>query len=514
MESDAPAPNQETPTGAVGMPVALHATRDPIDSSVLADIRPKSWSRGIATVYIALFLWIAYFDQIGRRPLAIGGLGWPMLGALVGGLACYLLLFRGPALWGFSTKKPLPELLQSTLGERGANRLFNVVTLLAQLVWVSVAVDYAATTILDGLTLIKLLDPIHVHAASRGAYGIAVRSPIYLFSALSWCLLASLISSVVIRWIAALLQVFPVFPAAIVGVAMVWNLNGLRGFLPSGIDPSTGLAVPIREGAIQSFLLMIQWILGFGAMACASGADWGVVTKSREDVAKGGLVGISGAATVIAILAILSVAGHEGARNVALETDPFAASATPGARTSVSEIPIADSSSLGGSPLGGPGTFLRTLHEGFGPWAACLMMMALGVGSLSPAAYGTFLAGHRLVDLLPGRSRIWLTIGAGVLAWPLIAIGWSARVESIATIMGAVFASLIGAMTADAASQGWAWKGSRPGWHRAGIVAWGLGTLVGLSPLFTPLQPGAFWAFAVGFAAFRLAARPATAVAA
>src|SRR5882672_1763226 len=83
-------------------------------------VEPKPWQTGLAPVYIGMFLWVAFFDQLGRRALPVGGLGWSLLGAAVAGPLGYLLLFRGPALWGRRAGRGLSAVASATFGSKGS----------------------------------------------------------------------------------------------------------------------------------------------------------------------------------------------------------------------------------------------------------------------------------------------------------------------------------------------------------------------------------------------------------
>lgn len=70
--------------------------------------------------------------------------------------------------------------------------------------------------------------------------------------------------------------------------------------------------------------------------------------------------------------------------------------------------------------------------------------------------------------------------------------------------MGAVFASAVGVLVADALRQKMRWHGVRRDWNPAGLLAWGLGLAVGLVPVLGAVvnwsaarrfQPASLYAF-------------------
>ena len=139
--------------------------------------RVRRWSGGgrqssLAPQLIAVFLWIAYFDQIPQETLGPAGILWSALGAALAGLLAYLLLYRPPAHWGLSTRRPLGVIAASTFGVRsdlGAGPLAERPT---SVVWLAVRSSTRRALSLRGLVLLQLLDPRYLLtyriAAGRG----------------------------------------------------------------------------------------------------------------------------------------------------------------------------------------------------------------------------------------------------------------------------------------------------------------------------------------------------------
>jgi len=474
-------------------------------------IVPKPWSTGLGPYYIGLFLGIVSFDQLGVRALPVGGLGWSCLGALVAGPLCYLLLFRVPATWGQATGLALPELGRSTFGSGGARWVPGLLLGLAEVAWFAVAIYYGTDLTFRGLGEVGLLDGRALRTVRLGP--LTVQGPLFLATSLVWSVAAALVGRWLVRLIAAIMYVFPVFPAMMLGGAMLAMMGGLRGFAASGQDPM-GVAVPDARAGIWSMMTVVQLLFGFFAMAGASGADWGAATSSAKDVRVGGWVAVGLAPVVIATLGLLAVAGHLGRSgagrpgvddDVQSIPDPYRGPADSRPRTLVSSS--SDIRTIGGSP---EGTFRAVMTEGIGGKVGCLMLTVFGVAALAPAVYSSYVFGRRLHATFPritltGWTAIALTVG-----WALAATGSVARLDRVFTAMGALFAPVVGCMTAEHARHKGIWPGPRRGVNLPGLIGWAGGLAVGLIPFYpgrlASLQPAAFWAFLAAFAVYRVVA--------
>jgi len=488
--------------------------------AVAGSVEPKPWQTGLAPAYIGVFLWIAFSDQLGRRALPVGGLACAMLGALAAGPLGYLLLFRVPATWGFAAGKPLDSVAEATFGERGARLVPGLLLGLGQVLLFAVAVGYAAGLIFAGLVQGGLLDPRSLRPLTIG--GAALPSPLFLATSLFWALATALVSLRFTRWIAALMQYFPVFPAALLAVAMVGTMAGLRGFRPSGIDPLSGVLLSDREGAISAFLLTFQWVFAFTAMVGVAGADWGMGSSSPRDVRVGGWLGVGLAPVVVAALALIAVAGHEGTR-MPVEPSGFEPPRTYGKRPPAGSTlrdgpgpasePGGPASDAGAAP---PFTLRAAMAGGFDRRLGAAMLVVFGLGSLAPACYASFGYGLRLSTLGPGISRIAWTLLATIAAWLLIVAGWSDRPGTVFDLLGAGFAPVAGAMAADFALRRGRWPGPRRGYNPAGLAAWAIGAAVGAAPTIArgllhdgrldAIRPASLAAFGFAFAAYGLLA--------
>lgn len=448
----------------------------------------KGWQATTAPSYITLFLWVVFFDQLGRRTLAIGGLGWSVLGAAVAGVLCYLLLYRVPALWGQQTGRPLTVLGASTFGVTGTIGFTYIIFGLAQVVVMAVATLYATDWAFQGLNLCglvnaKLTEPWKLQIGAGAARVIELKSPLVLVTSLFWIYAAALTGRYLVKIIAALMRIYPIFPALMLGVAMLWTVRGLPAFHPLELDPAT--SAPVVDGGPRAFLMMIQMIFGFFAIAGIAAADWGTVSPSPRDVRIGGWIGVAFASWTIATLALLTVAGAVGSVSAPLQ--------------------------LRNTPGVGNFSFRIALVLALPEVLAGAMFLLFALASLAQTCYAASVFSLRFHAVRPRISRLgWTLIGA-TLAWPLVATGWAIRLEEIFTVLGAVFAPMVGAMTAEYVRHRGQWPGPRRGVNPAGLVAWCAGLVVGLVPQAallggwsdgSRLQPASLFAYATAFVVY------------
>lgn len=434
----------------------------------------RGWQTGLAPQAIGLFLWVAFFDQIPREAVGRCGLLWPVAGAAVGGLLCYLLLFRAPALWGQRTGRPIAVLAARTFGVDGATWVPGLLLTLVQVVWLAVATLYGTALGLAGLQLTGFLDP-GVQRPPHMAV-VELRGTLFLVISLFWGLAAALTGRYLVRVIAALMSVYPLFPALLLGLTAAVALKGLPDYQAS-VDQRGG-----STGGVFAALVVVQMIFGFFSAAALLFADWGSVAREERDVRYGGWVGVAMAPWVIATLAILSVAG---------------AFARYGLDT----------------PAGVPRalSFEQSVRILVAGKTAGVMLIGFGLAALAPACYAAFLFGERLNLLRPHVARTKWTVAGAVLAWLLVASGLVSHLLPVFGFVGAVFAPVAGAISADYVRSRGAWTHPRRGWNRPGFLAWAVGLVVGLTPVVAGVlgyarlaaaQPAAVYAYLAAFVTY------------
>ena len=475
----------------------------------------QSWTSGMAPAYIGTFLWVAFLDKLGIRAMPVGGLIPAVAGVGVASVLAYLLLYRVPALWGFSAGRPLDEVAESTFGHRGALAVPNLVVALGQVLLFALAIGYGAGWMLDGLQVLGLLEARTVRPVTWG--GTVVPSPVFLTTALVWGVVTSLVGMGIVRWIAAIMRYFPVFPAAGLALAVAGTWTGLGDFQPSRLDPLTGMVVGVSEGWRLAFLSTFQWTFAFSALLGITGADWGAASAGATDVRRGGLVSLTLAPLIVASLTLLAIAGNDGkhrVQNLAAVADPTAI-----ANEGETGIIIKDPAALvPADRTNGENPYrLRAAIEGsLDPRLAGAILIIFGLASLAPACYAAFEFGRRLSRIAPNFSKLGWTLIGVASAWFLLVGGWHERTAEIFTILGALYAPIAGAMVADASRQRSSdWPGARPGTSKAGLLAWAVGALVGLIPLSARflgiptlgrLAPAALFAFIAALLVYRITA--------
>lgn len=437
------------------------------------EIPRRPWQSTLAPHFIGLFLWVAYFDQIPRETLSIGGLLWPVLGSGLGGLLSYLLLYRTPAVWSLTTGRPLSILSTSTFGVEGATYVPGLLLAATQIIWLAVSTSYGTTLTLRGLVFLQVLDPKYLQPVLVGQFNLP--SLLFLIAALFWCLEAAFVGRYIVSIIAALMNIYPILPALILGVGTLLALRGLRGFEASGaafvVNP--GRAPP----QLAAVVIALQMVFAFSTTAGLAAGDWGASVRGRYDIRLGGLVGILFAPWIVATLAILTVAGAGPQRDL---------------------------------------SYVAAIESLIGGRMAGATLMAFGLAALAPAVYASFSFSTRVNATYPKVSKTHATLLVSLLAWLLVASGLANRMFEVFSVVGGLLAPVAGAMAADRLLARGAWPGARRGYNLPGWLAWTLGSAVGLTPTVARLfgssgglaaiQPAALYAFLVAFLVYIVAA--------
>jgi cytosine permease len=153
-------------------------------------------------------------------------------------------------------------------------------------------------------------------------------------------------------------------------------------------------------------------------------------------------------------------------------------------------------------------TVREALARGIGGPLAGAMFLSIGLASLAPTCYAAFIIGHRFSAVWPRLSRLRWTLLGAALAWLLIAARVGERLETVFTVMGALFAPMAGALASDYVRSRGAWRGPRRGLSVAGLVSWIVGVAVGLVPIVgafggppiaSRIEPASVYAFFTAF---------------
>jgi purine-cytosine permease-like protein len=261
---------------------------------------------------------------------------------------------------------------------------------------------------------------------------------------------------------------------------------------------------------------MVQMVFGFFAAHGLMGADWGSASRNETDVRAGGLVGVAVASTVMATLALLIVAGANGRDPVpaGLRADveaqgQWSVTMKAGrheARNAREESSV-DIHRRVMTAHGRNFTMRRVLQKGLGGLAGGIVLIVLNLALLGPACYSPFLIGRKMRELVPVLP-IWGWSMLGALAtWPLVWFRVPERLDLVFDILGALFAPVAGAISADAMRRFGRWEGPRRGVSLPGVAAWVVGVSVGLAPIVGPetwsaVRPAAVLAFAAAFVVY------------
>ncbi|WP_197490856.1 hypothetical protein [Planctomyces sp. SH-PL62] len=438
----------------------------------------RGWSASLAPAYLGVLAWFPLLDTLG----GIGPSGASVLSrypsAVLALIACYGLLYLPLALQGLQTRRRLTVVASEAFGVDGAEWITGVLYGLFAAVWGAIAIAYSVRLTLMGLAAWGLVNQDSLLSTSLG--GVPLEGPLALTALAFWTfIIASANGLGLMNVIAAMMRVYSPFAALVLILAAAWC--GLQS--PASVSPGAA-SVASAGGATLLEPRIFQFVFGAFAFAGLMAVEWGGAVRDRRDVRLGGWIGIlaPGAATLLAAL-VLSATGGAGSIRLA----------------------IADG--LGGST---------------GPRIAGALLLLFGLSSLAPACYASALFTQRLRGhwpVLRGWTGVWL---AGLLFFLPGATGLAWRLEAIATIAGAFFASAGGVLAADVLRSRGRWTGLRSGWHAPGAGAWVLGVSVGLAPLagewldaawLRSVQPAALFAYVVSGVAYLVASRVGTSLA-
>ncbi len=457
------------------------------------ELRPWTW--GLGHQYISLFLSVIFLDGLAQPTLGVGGLGPSLLGAAVGGVLAFGLLFHPSAMWGLRERKGLSEVLAATFGETGARRLGGLAFGLANIAWFAVGLSLASTYGTKGLLALGMIGPEDI--APWDIAGVRLKAPVVLFETLAWGLFAAVMGTKLVRVVSAVMFTYPVFPGLALAFTLIYTLPNVHG---SEVLPRV-MADPGVDARLVALLAMVQLVCGFCAMPGLMGADWGTISRDARDVRLGGLFGIALAATVLVALSLTIIANTIGPRPGVIET-PVSAPATAEERLAALLGKGPAPSALPPAPAEGDSTFALALQVGIGGPLGGALLLVFAMGLLGPCAYAPYHAVRFLGPLVPKAGRMALGIAGAVVAWPLVALGTVDRTDQVFGLMGAIFGPIAGVVAAAAIRSRASESGfSVGGWRWSAVIAWGTGLVVGLLPTIglKAAQPATLLAWGVAF---------------
>lgn len=383
------------------------------------------WYKNTAPSYAGIFLSVPFMAGAAGA-LQYGSLWAAIVGLFLGALFCFVLYYV-PAMLGLKTGMPLYVVGSSTFGTHGGILMPGLLMGVLQIGWHAVFTFFAAK----------------FFVAAIGA-NIVPNTPAFWVICAVWGLLLALVGAVGIGWLSWLSSWLPIFPLLMIIVAGFSNFEGLSKFEGTALLPPGGAAIPLL--GLAAFMAL-QTTAGFFATAGAAGADFAMNSRNGKDVVMGGFVGITLAAVVVGVFALITMAGAMG-KNPA-----------------IAEMAVS-------------GQFEASLKE-VGGTVSKVMLWVFVIASICPTGFCAFLAANSFSTMFPKLSRIGLTLAAGAIGVTLAATGKAENLVGFFLVIGASFGPIIGAMTADYLRNG-KWAGPRQGINWAGYISWAVGFAVGI----------------------------------
>ncbi len=427
------------------------------------------WYATIAPAYFGIFMWIAFYNDIGFKALPTGGLDAALGGLVVGAVLCYFLFYYVFGMLGMQTGLPLYVVGSSTFGTKGGYLFPGIFMGLLQIGWYSVATFFATKLVLAGLGaapahLMTVFDP---EDAKRGF------SILFVIVAIAWGYIFALFGAFGLRYVAAISSYLPWVAVAMLGIAGICALPYVGSFKFTA--PADG------PGALAGACIVINMVIGFFATAGAAGVDFGTAARNPEDVKAGGLTGVMLSILLAGGLGLVIVAGALGMQ--------------PGTTPKVDAA-------------------LAVVSPGL----AKIMLVLFAIGSMAPACFCSSIIGNSLSTMIPSLPRVPLTLGGATIGIILAATGIAGNLGAFFGLIGASFGPICGAMVADYLLSGRKWSGPRAGVSIAGYAAWVVGFLVGIcnNPMVTNRldreflpgwHPTAVYSFVVAFVLYAVLAK-------
>ena len=441
--------------------------------SYLASAQPNPaanrgpWYANIAPSYFGIFMWIAFYNALGKS-LELGGLDVALGGLVVAAVLSHFLFYKVFAILGMKTGYPLYVVGSSTFGTTGGLLFPGIFMGILQIGWYSVGTYFATDLVLQAFGQ-KVST---VYGPGSGEF-----SALFVLVAIAWGYIFASFGAFGIKYVAKVSSYLPWVATAMLAIAAVCAIPHVGQFkLP---EATTSTVAPLAAAC-----LVAQMVIGFFATAGAAGADFGTAARSENDVSMGGLTGITLSIIMAGGMALIIVAGAQGAS------------------------PSQDFSVAGSLSIVSPGL-------------ARIMLLLLAIGSMAPACFCSSIIGNSLSTMIPSMGRVPLTLGGATIGILLAATGAAGNLAPFFGLIGASFGPICGAIVADYLLSGKKWVGPSEGVNIAGYAAWVVGFLVGISnnDLVTKMlggegheilpgwHPAAVYSFIVGFIVYAVLAK-------
>jgi len=389
------------------------------------------WYKNTAPAYAGIFLSVP-FGMAGA--LIAGSITAAVIGLFMGAMFC-LVIYYVPAKLGMKTGMPLYVVASSTFGTKGGILIPGLLMGVVQIFWHAVFTTAAAGFFMQAI----------------GGMDPAENVALYWVVCAVWGLIMALVGAIGIGLLGKLSSFLPVFPLAAIAIAAFANSKGLPGF---------SNAVATTNGSLGTINLAMFAALaaaaGFFASAGVAGTDFGMNSRNEKDVALGGFAGITVAALVAGILAIVAIAG-------AIGNNPEIAA------------------------MKGFDPFFAAINQSGGILAKTSSWVFV-IACICPTGFCAFLAANAFSTMLPKLPRIGTALVAGGVGVVLAATGVANNLVGFFLMVGSAFGPIAGVMLADYVRHG-GWAGPRKGINWAGYIAWAIGLGLGL---LGPITGGSF----------------------
>lgn len=390
------------------------------------------WYKNTAPAYAGIFLSVPFMAGMAGA-LAFGSIAAAVIGLIMGAFFC-LVIYYVPAKLGMKTGMPLYVVASSTFGTVGGIAIPGFLMGIVQIFWHAVFTTSAAGFFMEAIGK----DP----AESQALYWIVCAV---------WGLSMAFVGAVGIGLLAKLSSWLPIFPLVFIALAAFANMSGLGSF-SENVTVAPGV---VGVALSLAMFAALQSTAGFFASAGVAGADFGMNSRNENDVALGGFFGVTIAAIVAGVLAIIAIAGAAGKN------------------TEIAAL-IAEGK--------GFDAFFGSIAETGG--LAKVSAWVFVIACICPTGFCAFLASNAFATMLPKLPRIPMTLVAGAIGVVLAATGIAGNLVSFFLMVGAAFGPIAGVMLADYIRSG-GWSGPRKGINWAGYIAWAFGLVLGLLGVIT-----------------------------
>jgi cytosine permease len=146
-----------------------------------------------------------------------------------------------------------------------------------------------------------------------------------------------------------------------------------------------------------------------------------------------------------------------------------------------------------------------------GGFLAKSMFILFALASFAPAGFSSFIAANSIGTMFPTANKMVMVLVGACVSIVLAATGVALNLVGVFSIIGASFGPICGSMVADYLLSGGKWAGPRKGINWAGYIAWLVGFVVAILPMFSAkfafITPAPVIAFVIGFVLYTVLAK-------